>query len=244
MKNRTEFLKSLQDYKEFEEIHFAAHGHRIKKIRLDKAGEMTRYSEAKRFRSSAEIQLEPFPPYSPERNGVAERLVQENWTRARVLMFGINYPNTLCGEALSLSNWLRNRLPASRGDGAIPVKRWNPNVETEFSNIQRIGLSGFAFIYRPKTASSKNLLPRSYPAQLVRMASDSRTSRVYIPATEQVKSIRLADFKVSKKTKLPGISTILDGISRQASVKPDEDQADTKDNAEEHLTFCLYSIVK
>lgn len=244
VKNRSEFLQSLRDYKEFAETHFAAHGHRIKKIRLDNAGEMTRSSETKRFCSSSGIQLEPSPPYSPESNGVAERLVQEHWTRARVLMFGTNLPNTLWGEALTFANWLRNRLPASRIGGETPITRWNPHVKTDFRNIPRFGQSGFAFIYRSKTASSKKLLPRSYPAQFVGMASDSRLSRVYIPATGQVKSIRLADFKASKGTKLPGISTLLDGLSRQASIEADDDRTDTNDNAEAHLTFCLSSIVK
>lgn len=53
--------------------------------------------------------------------GTIERLVQENWTRARVLIFATNLPRNLWSEALYHGNWLRNRLPASRLGNDTPI---------------------------------------------------------------------------------------------------------------------------
>lgn len=98
--------------------------------------------------------MEPSQPYSPEIN-VAECLVLEHWTRSHVLIFGNNLRNTVCGEALTFTNWLSNRLLSSIISIAISITRCNPNVETDFSNIPRFGQSRFAFIHRSKTVMSK-----------------------------------------------------------------------------------------
>ena len=45
------------------------------------------------------IHLEASPSYAPKSNGVAERLIQEHWTRNRTLLFASNLPNIVWGEA-------------------------------------------------------------------------------------------------------------------------------------------------
>ncbi len=39
------------------------------------------------------INLEPSPAYAKQSNSAAERLIQERWTRARVMLFACNLPN-------------------------------------------------------------------------------------------------------------------------------------------------------
>ncbi len=78
------------------------------------------------------------------------------------------------------------------------------------------------------------MLPRSEPVYVFGMESSDRLILVYSPSTKVVKVIRCADFQVPKDSKLPDISPLIDGISRQASIEPDEAEKDKELNAEEH----------
>lgn len=67
------------------------------------------------------ISVEPSPTYAPESNIMTERLVQEHWKRARVLMIATTPPAELWDETLLNANWLRNCLPNSRIKFSIPL---------------------------------------------------------------------------------------------------------------------------
>ena len=94
LKARSELGKALIDYKKYSETHFASTGYRIQSLRLDQARENVK-GEVASFCRQQGIHLNPSPPYAPESNGTAERIVQEHWTRARVLMFASKLPNNL-----------------------------------------------------------------------------------------------------------------------------------------------------
>lgn len=66
-------------------------GYRLTQIRMDKAGENTT-NELLQFCTENGIALELSPAYASQRNGAAERLVQEHWARTRVLMFDADLP--------------------------------------------------------------------------------------------------------------------------------------------------------
>ncbi len=90
-------------YKARVENHFFAKGYRVSDIRLDQARENFS-SIVVSFSCQQGINLASSPAYAPESNGLAERLVQEHWTRARVLLFGCDIPQELWGDALSHAN--------------------------------------------------------------------------------------------------------------------------------------------
>ncbi len=91
--------EALLGYKASIENHFSSQGYRVRHIRLDQAGENFANIVVSFCREQG-IKLGPSQPYAPESNGLAERLVQEHWTRARVLMFGCELPKGLWGDAL------------------------------------------------------------------------------------------------------------------------------------------------
>ncbi len=144
----------MLQYKARVENHFAAKGYRVSDIRLDQAGENFS-SIVVSFCRQQGINLAPSPAYAPESNGLAERPVQEHWTRTRVLMFGCDLPQELWDEALSHANWLLNRLPSSRISGQLPILTWNPTINIDFTNIPAFGQKGFAFIYLSKTVAKR-----------------------------------------------------------------------------------------
>ncbi len=122
------------------------------------------------------------------------------------------------------ANWLRNRLPSSRIKGQLPILKWSPETIVGFTGVPIFGQKGFAFIYQSKSVAKKELLPRSELACFVGMESNTRFIRAYLPSSKSVKVIRRADFRLNKEDRLPGISTLIDGLSRQASIEVDEDE--------------------
>ena len=188
------------------------------------------------------IHLNPSPAYAPESNGTAERIVQEHWTRARVLIFASKLPSNLWGEALKHANWLRNRLPSSCVDDQLLILNWNPNTPVEFDSLLTFGQPGFGFIYRSNTVARMKMLPRSEYGNFVGMESDRRIMRMYVPGNKQIRTIRRADFKPLRNEKLPGVAALLEGLSRQHSIEAEENSSDGQ--AEARLVRCLISVYK
>ena len=118
---------------------FPAQGYTVKQNRWDNAGENTSKAVVQ-FCNNNGIKIEPSPPYGPEGNGAAERIVQEHWNRARMLMFSSNLPQQLWVEALRHAKWLRNRLPFSRLGGDLPILLWDPRIDVNFTHIPPFGL--------------------------------------------------------------------------------------------------------
>ena len=149
LKRKADFGDVFVRYIAYAHNHFAAQGFTVKTIRWDNAGENVS-NLVLQYCETNGIKVEPSPPYAPERNGAAERIVQEHWMRARVLMFSSELPAQLWGEALKHANWLRNRLPASRIGGDLPILLWDSRTTVDFTKIPPFGQPGFSFIYRPK----------------------------------------------------------------------------------------------
>ena len=85
------------------------------------------------------------------------------------------------------------------------------------------GQPGFSFIYRPKNAPRKKLLPCSEYSHFVGVEGDNHLFRVYMPGESKTKVIRRDDLHSSNIHRLPAISSPLDGLSRQASIEASED---------------------
>ena len=240
LKTKAELAEALPTYVLYAQNQFARQGFSVKKIRMDNAGE-NMSNAVVQFCNTKGITIASSPPYGPESNGAAERIVQEHWNRARVLMFSSKHPQELWGEALRHANWLRNRLPSSRIGGDLPIFMWDSHNNVDFTHIPQFGQPGFAFIYRAKSTPRKKLLPRSQFSHFVGVQSDTRLYRVYIPEDKGVKVIRRGDFHQSNDQRLPGVDSLLDGLSRQSSIEAMEGHNATPD-AESHLLTLTTSI--
>ncbi len=65
---------------------------------------------------------------------------------------------------------------------------------------------------------------------------------MYLPSSKSVQVIRRSDFRLIKEDKLPGISALIDGLSRQASIEVDEDTEREHASAEAHLLHCVTAL--
>jgi len=146
-------------------------GYKLLNIRLDRAGENSS-QQLKLYCSENGILLEYSPAYAPQSNGMAERLVQELSLRGRVLLHSANMEDRLWAEAMRHGNWLRNRLPAERIDGNIPIIKWNPSTRVNFGSLPIFGQQGYAFIYTSITVPRKKLSARAVLGNFVGLQSD------------------------------------------------------------------------
>lgn len=180
------------------------------------------------------------PPYAPESNGLIERLVQEHWSRGRLLLFSSKLPQTLWAEALYHANWLRNRTPSSRLGGDLPILCWDPKNDIDCQGLHTFGQAGYAFIYYPPNVAGKKFLPRSEFCHFIGIESDTRLLRVFVPQSDKVRTARQADFHRNTDSSLPSFSSLADGISRQRQL--DEAAKSIESEAEEYLLKSMTAI--
>ena len=103
----------------------------LKSLRTDGGGEYVsaawkQYAQVKGFTH------ELTAPYSPQSNGMAERLNRTLLEKMRCLLIWSELPKPYWDVALLHSNWLRNRTPTSALKGGIPLEAWigkQPNFE-------------------------------------------------------------------------------------------------------------------
>ncbi|TMW61094.1 hypothetical protein Poli38472_014555 [Pythium oligandrum] len=125
---------------------------RVKMLRSDNGGE---YKSAKftKFCADRGIIQKFTPPYTPELNGVAERMNRTLVECARCMLEHAGMPNEYWGEAVTTSAFLRNRLPTRAQDLHMsPHEVWTKKKPT-LANLKVFGCH--AYVHVPKEKRSK-----------------------------------------------------------------------------------------
>lgn len=235
LRQKSEFNASLQAYKALVENQ---QKERMYAIRLDRAGE-NKNKTLDKFIQTHGMELQYSPAYASQSNGSAERLIQELWNMSRTMLFESHLPDNLWAEAISHSNWLRNRLPSSRINFDIPYTLWF-NRKPSLTGLLPFGQPGYAFQYRSATAQGKKFLPRSIFGQFVGMESPNSLLRIYLPKKDTIIPCRRTDFKALKNDQLPSFGHLLDNISRHQSENENAENP-LSDTYEESMTRVLFS---
>ena len=136
--SKDQVCATVKAYIAYIENHFCTQRARVKVLRSDKAGKNLT-ADLLNFLANAGISVKTSPAYAPESNGLAERLVQEHWNRARVFMFATDLPKTLWGEAMAHTNWLRNRVPSARVNFHTPLEAFDVNARIDLSQVLEFG---------------------------------------------------------------------------------------------------------
>ena len=180
------FLRSKSEvpdkFKEFEARVSNDSGERIGTLRSDNGGEYL----SKEFRSylkSRGIHHELTVPYSPQQNGVAERMNRTLLETARSMMAHAGLPGKYWAEAVETASYIRNRTPTSALDGnKTPLEAWSgrkPNV----SNMKVFGCIAYAHV--PDTQRQK-LDQKAVKLRFVGYSVQSKGYRLLDEKTSQV----------------------------------------------------------
>ena len=90
-------LEVFEKFKARVELHFYSKGYKIKAVRMDGGSEYQ--ATLKSYLDEKGIENDITTHYSPESNGISERLNRTLLDMARTMLFGANLPNKLWTEA-------------------------------------------------------------------------------------------------------------------------------------------------
>ncbi|MCP4339240.1 MAG: DDE-type integrase/transposase/recombinase, partial [Desulfobulbaceae bacterium] len=133
--------------KKFQEFMFSVErqmGRKIKALRSDRGGEYCS-TEFKDFCTEKGIRKETTAPYSPQQNGVSERMNRTLVEKARAMLYESKLPHRFWAEAIATAVHVRNRSPTVSLSGKTPYECWfgrKPSV----GHLRIFGCQAFAVI--------------------------------------------------------------------------------------------------
>ena len=180
-KNASTVLAAFKDYQAWAE---RQSGHKIKALHTDRGteymGEMIEYIK------SQGIEHNPTAAYSPQSNGVAERMNRTLFDMACPMLDAAGAPVELWAEAILTACHIRNRLPSRSLNGMSPHEAWT-GQKPRVGHIRKFG----CLVYRHinKKTGRKKLHRKSMKGYLVGYESTG-IYRIYHPQTKTIKVSR------------------------------------------------------
>uniref|UniRef100_A0AAV1UYS4 Integrase catalytic domain-containing protein n=1 Tax=Peronospora matthiolae TaxID=2874970 RepID=A0AAV1UYS4_9STRA len=157
-------------------------GKRVKTLRSDNGGEYTSRTMSK-FCADHGIMQKFTPPYTPQLNGVAERMNRTLVESARCMMVHAELSKSYWGEAVMTANFLRLRCPSrSISHDKSPYKVWS-GKKPILANLKVFGCH--AYVHVPKPKRSK-LDARSIQCRFIGYSDHKKAYRF-----EEIKSRRV-----------------------------------------------------
>ena len=137
--------ESFGKFKEFKATAEKETGLNIKAIRADRGGEFMS-EEFRSYLGEHGIKQESTAAYSPQQNGVAERLNRTLGEAARSMMIHAGLSNAYWAEAVSTATYLKNRIVTSAlKNGITPYQMWF-NQKPNLKHLRTFGCTVYALI--------------------------------------------------------------------------------------------------
>lgn len=149
------FLKEknqvFQKFKEYKSLVENQTGNRIKTLRTDNGGEFCSQQMETYLRTEG-IVHQTSNPYTPEQNGLCERLNRTVVERAKCLLFEAKLEKRFWAEAVNSAVYLKNRSPASGLGEITPFEKWTGR-KPDLSHIRVFGSP--VMVHVPKSKRQK-----------------------------------------------------------------------------------------
>eukprot|EP00794_Sanderia_malayensis_P011707 gene11707-biopygen9383 len=178
MKNKSEVL---QKFKEFVALNENLTGRRVKKLRADNGGEY-KSDDFEKYCKERGILQEDTIPYTPQQNGVAERMNRTIMETVRSIMHHAKLPMMFWAEAVSTAVYIRNRCPTSALKEKTPYESWlkeKPSVK----HLRVFGCN--AMVHIPDEKRSK-LDKKSRRCIFVGYPTGSKGYKLFDPETRKM----------------------------------------------------------
>lgn len=152
---------------------------KLKVFRTDRGGEFT-FTEFKMYCEEAGIERHYTAPYTPQQNGVVERMNRTIVEMARSFLKEMNLPMMLWGQAVRHSVYVLNRLPTRSLSDQTPYKAWTGPKP----NIGHIRTFGCVTHMKVPYAHTKKLDDRSMKVINLRREPGTKAYRLYDPVSK------------------------------------------------------------
>lgn len=234
LKSKSEVLDSFKTFKNYIECQT---GLKIKTLRTDNGGEYCS-NEFNRYCKVNGIQHQLSTAYTPQQNGVAERMNRSLIEKAKCLLFDADLPKCYWAEATNMAAYLINKSVSSSHE-KIPDEIFYKK-RVDMSNLKLFGCKAMVHINKEKR---KKLDSKSTAAIFVGYDDDIKGFRcintktrkliisrdvIFFEKTPAKLTINLCNDEVREIERSDESSAEIDGISPDES-KPDI-QNDTEDN--------------
>jgi hypothetical protein len=169
---------------------------KLQAIRCDNAGEYK--ALATRLERENGVVVEFTTPYTPEQNGVAERLNRTLTTKIRAMLAEADLPQWLWGEAAYAACYLHNRTPRHYGGNHVmtPKEMWTVR-KPDLGHLRVFGCVAYAQLAREQRNSK--LDQTSIRGIFVGYTPTTRQYRVYDPETGVVGRYSTVRFDEERK---------------------------------------------
>jgi len=138
---------------------------KVKSMRTDGGGEYEKETAA--FMKSQGIEPLPSAPYSPESNGIAERLNRTLNEMVRAMLFQANMPQSFWGEAIIVAAEIKNLLPHAALDFKTPHEVFFGKPPS-YDHIKPFGCLVDVHIPKQRQLSRSKYDPRATEACFIR----------------------------------------------------------------------------
>ncbi|OWY96592.1 Rve-domain-containing hypothetical protein [Phytophthora megakarya] len=185
MKAKSEVLSKFKFYKAAMEN---AMGKSIKRLRSDNGGEYTG-RQFKAFLNQHGIKHEKTVPYTPQQNGLAERMNRSLVEMARCLLYHESVNKKWRAEAVNTAAWIINRIPNS-----VTVKTPFEIVyksKPQLRNVKVFGALGYAHIPDEKR---RKLDAKAFKCRFLGYEDGVKGYRVLNASTGKVQIVRTVKF--------------------------------------------------
>lgn len=148
LKDKLTILETFKDFKLKVENEL---NHKITKLRTDNGKEYCNINFEK-YLSNHGIIHQTSTPYTPQQNGMAERMNRTLVERARCMLFFANLEKRYWAEAVAAAAYIINRSPTKSLQGKTPYEMWKGKKPT-LSHMKIFGSE--AMVYVPKEKRQK-----------------------------------------------------------------------------------------
>ena len=182
MKKKSEALEKFKLYVAMAETKF---GHKVVTCRNDNGGEYVSNAFDTYLRERG-TQQERTIPYTPEQNGVAERMNRTLMEKVRSMIYHANMPLRFWAEALNAATYVTNRTPTSALVDATPYERWN-GTKPDVSNLRVFGCTAYVHVPDEKR---KKLDRKSERGIFVGYPEGVKGYKIFFPESKKMKKSR------------------------------------------------------
>lgn len=196
-KSRRIFVYFLQEksaesvYNAFEDFRCMAErqtGQKMKTIRTDNGKEFTNRKLENHLKSLG-IRHQTTADYTPEQNGLAERVNRTIVERARCMLFEADLPKSFWAEATATAVYLVNRSP-TKGHSMTPEEMWSgrkPNL----AHVRVFGSKVMAHVPKPKR---KKWDAKAFECVLTGFDENTKAYRLWDPKSRKILKSRDVTF--------------------------------------------------
>ncbi|CAK9800955.1 Retrovirus-related Pol polyprotein from transposon TNT 1-94 [Anthophora plagiata] len=191
LKSKDEVKNAFKAYKALVENQTTR---KIKILRTDNGLEYCG-KEFTKYLEECGIKREQTASYSPQQNGVAERMNRTLLEMARCMLADSQLPTKFWAEAVVTAAYIRNRCPSKSLDHATPFELWvgrKPSVR----HLIPFGRVGYVLNKKPGKGKFE---PRSEKCIFLGYSDDSKTYRMWSVKTEKVRKSRDVKFVVDNQ---------------------------------------------